>query len=67
MAAEAKRFYQEGRAKSHGVLDKFEQQIAASDSPEEIARLKIERRRLLHYAEFPFDQTLQQILAGLDQ
>jgi len=59
--------YEAGRAKSRAIVADFERRIAGALAEAAIAKLKVERRRLVHYAAFPFDQTTRQILAGLDQ
>jgi hypothetical protein len=64
---EAKNQYEQGRAKSRKILADFDEKIAASDDDAKKGLLSIERRRLLHYADFPFDQTLRDILAGIDR
>jgi hypothetical protein len=65
--AEAKNCYEQGRAKTRKILDDFYKKIAAADEEAERARLKIERRQLSHYAEFPFDRAMRDILAGIDR
>ena len=64
---EAQRLYGEGRAKSQAVYADFEKRIAGADSEANAARLKIERRRMVHYVDFPFEQSAQRILGGLDE
>ncbi len=64
---EAQRFYDQGRAKSRGIYADFDKRIAAATSGAEAAKQKIERRRIIHYVDFPYDRTLRQILAGLDR
>jgi len=64
---EAQRFYQMGRAKSRGIYGDFEERIAEADFPAEAARLRIERRQRVQYADFPFDQISRRILDGLDK
>ena len=64
---EAKDYYERGRAKTAKILADFDQKIAAATDEAERARLKVERRQLPRYVEFPFDQTLREILAGIDK
>ncbi len=64
---DALRFYEQGQTKSRQVAADFDRQIAESLAPADVARLKIERHRLVHYVDFPFDRIAREILAGLDQ
>ncbi len=64
---EAQRFYDRGRAKSRDIHADFDKRIAAATSGAEAAKQKIERRRIIHYVDFPYDRILRQILAGLDR
>ncbi|HUT08899.1 MAG TPA: protein kinase [Thermoguttaceae bacterium] len=64
---EAKTLYEQGRAYSAGVLDKYDRILAAAPDDITAARLKVERRQLSRYAVFPFDFAAKHILAGLDQ
>jgi eukaryotic-like serine/threonine-protein kinase len=63
----AKTSYEQGRAKTKTILDDFDQKIAASHDEADLARLKIERRQLPRYVEFPFERMLRDILAGIDK
>ncbi len=63
---DAQRFYEEGRAKSRAIHADFQRRIAAAAGAE-AAKLKIERRRIVHYVDFPYDQIIRRILAGLDR
>ena len=63
---DAKNAYEQGRERTRAVLGDFDKKIASSEDEGEKADSKIERRRLLHYADFPYDQSLREILAGLD-
>jgi hypothetical protein len=64
---EAQRLYGEGRAKSQAVYADFEKRIAGADDEATAKKLKIERRRMVHYVDFPFEQSAQHILGGLDE
>ncbi|MBN1393918.1 MAG: protein kinase [Pirellulales bacterium] len=64
---EARRRYEQGRAKSRGIYDDFGKRLADAAAGAEAAKLKIERRRLVHYVDFPYDRIVRRILNGLDQ
>ncbi len=64
---EAKKRYEQGCEKTRQTLADFDRKIAAAVEEADKARLKIERRQLSHYAEFPFDRALKEILAGIDR
>ena len=66
-ALEGRRLYDEGRAKSRAIHAEFQRRIAAAESEALGAKLKVERRGMLHYAEFPYGQSVQQVLGGLEQ
>lgn len=64
---DAQRLYEEGRAKTQEVLEAFDQRISDAKSDEaQTAMLRIHRRQLPNYAQFPYDDMVQQVLAGLD-
>jgi serine/threonine-protein kinase len=64
---EGQRFYEEGQARSRAIHAEFERRISAAESEALAAKLKVERRGMLHYAEFPYNQSVQQVLGGLEQ
>ncbi len=64
--ADAQRSYEEGRAKSRGLDADFERRIAGSISDADAAKLKVERRRIVFYTNFPFDEAAREVLAGMD-
>ena len=64
---EADRFYQEGRDHSHQIAEDYDQKLAAAPDGFESSGFKVERRRLVHYADFPLKQYVQDVLAGLDR
>jgi serine/threonine-protein kinase len=64
---EAQRLYEAGRDHSRAKANKYDEQLAAAEDAALAAKLKVERHRLVHYADFPFNRYAQQILAGLDQ
>lgn len=65
--ADARRLYEEGRAKSKAIHATFERQIATAESAVTAATRKIESRQVNRYVDFPYDQAVQQVLDGLDQ
>jgi tRNA A-37 threonylcarbamoyl transferase component Bud32 len=64
---DAQRPYAEGRAKSREINEDFLKRIAAATGESEPARLRVERRRMVHYVDFPYDRLLREILDGLDR
>jgi serine/threonine-protein kinase len=62
---DGQRLYEEGRAKSRAIHAEFERRITAAESEALAAKLKVERRGMLHYVEFPYNQSVQQVLGGL--
>lgn len=64
---DAQRHYEQGRAKSRAIAADFDKRSAAAVSGADKAKLKIERRRMVHYVDFPYDPIVRRILAGLDQ
>jgi hypothetical protein len=64
--AEAERSYEEGIAKTAGIVADYDARIAAAEDRDVIARLKIERYQLVHYATFSYDDILQDLLARLE-
>lgn len=63
---EAARLYEKGREHTRNVLRQFDAQIEAGNDATQ-ARLRVERRQVRNYAEFPYDRAAAQILAGLDR
>jgi hypothetical protein len=66
-AEPAQRLYRQGREQSRKLIAGFSAKIAAADSEALKARLRIERRQLVYYAAFPYEATVQAILAGVDR
>jgi hypothetical protein len=56
--------YKDGRDKSTAVYRSFERQKNAEGA--DVDRLTVEQRQLNRYAEFPYEQALTHILAGMD-
>jgi hypothetical protein len=65
--ADARRLYEEGRAKSRAVHVDFERQIATAESAAVAASLRIEGRTVTRYVEFPYDEIVQQVLDGMER
>ncbi|MCE9554318.1 MAG: protein kinase [Planctomycetes bacterium] len=62
----ANRAYQAGRKRVADVLADFKNKIeAAADDPAERGKLNIERRRLKHYASFPFEAAVERLRSGM--
>lgn len=62
----ASRAYQAGRKRVADVLADFRSKIeAAADDPAERGKLNIERRRLNHYASFPFEAAVERVRNGM--
>jgi hypothetical protein len=59
--------YGQGRSRVRARLAEFDQRIASAASEADNSRLKVERKQVTHYAQFPFDEAVQRVLAGLDQ
>jgi len=65
--ADAEKLYRDGQAKSRETYRDFGQRLATAETEADTAKLKIERRRSVHYVDFPYDQSVRRILGGLDQ
>jgi tRNA A-37 threonylcarbamoyl transferase component Bud32 len=63
----AVRFYEQGRAKTQSVMHDFDGKIAGAAIEATAKRLKVDRKQLTRYVDFPYDEIAQRILAGLDQ
>jgi hypothetical protein len=64
---DAERYYEMGRAKTRSVASDFDKRSAGSENAAEVAKIKVERRRLVHYVSFPFDRKGQEVLSKLDE
>lgn len=62
----AKEFYYQGRDQSRAKLRDFDEKIKGASEVDQ-ARLRLDRRQLGNYAEFPYDQEVQTLLGGMDQ
>lgn len=58
--------YEQGRQQTRNVGADFDRKITGAQNEAEAIRLKTERRRLVHYVDFPFDALSQRVLAGLE-
>ncbi len=68
LGPDAEQAYTKGRAATSKIYADFDNRAAAAASdPATKAKIKIERRRLVHYVSFPFDLKAQEVLAGLDK
>jgi serine/threonine-protein kinase len=67
LPAEAQEAFQQGREASEAVAGDFDKRIAASDDEATAKLLKVDRRQLTHYCEFPIDKFVQQILSQIDE
>lgn len=63
---QAQQAYEQGRAKSRATLADLGKQIDFTTDDATAARLRVQRRQLLTYANFPFDEAADRVLAGLD-
>jgi serine/threonine-protein kinase len=64
---QAERLYTEGRQATAGVLADFDARMADSKDETEVSKLKIDRKQLSKYADFPMDRYIHQVLRMLDQ
>jgi serine/threonine-protein kinase len=65
--AEAGQLYAQGRQHSESVAADFDQRIAAATDEAGEKILKVQRRLVSHYSDFPLDKLSREILAGLEQ
>jgi serine/threonine-protein kinase len=65
LGPEAAKTYEEGRTKTRDVMADFDRRIAEADEAT-AARLRIQRRLLMNYASFPFEEAVQQIVRGVE-
>ncbi len=64
---QATQFYQQGRDLVKKTAGEFDAKIAAAAGEAATAKLKIERRLLNSYTNFPFNELAKQVVAGLDE
>jgi hypothetical protein len=65
--ADAQRSYDLGRASSRKVGDDFARKMADTEPADVRAKANVDRRTLIPYVDFPYNQAVRQIRAGLDQ
>jgi eukaryotic-like serine/threonine-protein kinase len=63
----AKELYEQGRKASLAVLADFDARMAESKNETEISKLKVDRKQLSKYADFPLDQYIRQVLLQIDE
>jgi serine/threonine-protein kinase len=64
---EAQKLYDQGREETRRTIEKFDTAAAEATDEATRAKLRVDRRQLTRYAAFPFEEIIQQILAGLEQ
>jgi len=64
---QARRLYELGRKEARIALEGFDKGIATSKDAATRSRLRVERRQVRRYATFPFEDWVEQILAGLNR
>ena len=64
---DAEQLYRQGRNQSRDVVQRFDALIGEAKSDATASKLRVQRRQLVHYASFPFDQSAQRIMDGLDR
>jgi len=62
----AVQLYEQGRKQTRDRLAEIDAQIESGDEAAK-ARLRIARRKVTEYAQFPFDAALESVLAGMDR
>ena len=65
--AEVRELYRKGREATRRVVEDFDGKIANPPPGVPAAKLKIDRQQLPRYATFPYESTVERILAGLDE
>lgn len=64
---EAIRLYTRGRSRTKSTLNDYDRRISTAENEPTQKKLKIDRRTLKNYTQYPFDEIVQRILAGLDR
>ena len=59
--------YEQGRKVSKDIVNDFEAKIANSSDETEISKIKIDRKQLFRYADFPLERYMRQVLLQLDE
>jgi eukaryotic-like serine/threonine-protein kinase len=63
----AKKLYEQGRTQTRDKVKQFDARIESAPDEATGAKLRIERRQVTPFAQFPYDAALQIVLAGLDR
>jgi hypothetical protein len=61
----ANKAYQAGRKRTADKVADFKNRMEAATDAADREKLNIERRRLVHYATFPFEQAIERVRAGM--
>jgi serine/threonine-protein kinase len=64
---QALELYTQGRQSTAAVLADFDAKMAESKDETEVSKLKVDRKQLSKYADFPLDKYVRQVLLMLDQ
>jgi hypothetical protein len=62
----ALKLYEQGRDETRAKIKQLDTEIQSADEAAK-ARLRIKRRQVSSYAQFPFDAAVESVLAGLDR
>ena len=65
--APAAALYKKGRQHTAEILADFDKKIGEATEDAEIGTLKVKRKLLANYAEFPISQYKEQVLSHLDE
>jgi hypothetical protein len=63
---QAVELYTQGRQATAAVLADFDAKMAESKDETDISKLKVDRKQLSKYADFPLDKYIRQVLLMLD-
>jgi hypothetical protein len=63
----ARKLYEQGRNQTREMVKQFEARIESAADEATRARLRIERRQVSSFVQFPYDAALADVLAGLDR
>jgi serine/threonine-protein kinase len=64
---QATELFNQGRQATASVLAEFDAKMADSKDETEVSKLKVDRKQLSKYADFPLDKYIRQVLLMLDQ
>jgi serine/threonine-protein kinase len=65
--AQAEKRYEQGRQRTQKKVAEFDQLAAQTRDEATLSKIKVERRQLSKYVEFPFDKLAEPVLAGMDE